>query len=115
MTTPSSEPRPGWLERLKTRWQLTSNFQVVIVLIVFAITGSTTAWVTKPVYGLVGIGPETAFGWKVLAFFFIMLPVYNVLLIIVGSIFGQFRFFWNFEKKTLGRMIGRKSNQSNNN
>ena len=31
-------------------------------------------------------------------------PLYQVLLIIVGSVFFQFRFFWNFEKKILKKI-----------
>jgi hypothetical protein len=41
-------------EELKKRWKITSNFQLAIIFIVFAITGSTSAWLSKPV----------CFGWE---------------------------------------------------
>ncbi len=100
----------NWVAKLKSRWQISSNWQLVIILIVFAITGSTTAYVTKPIYTWLGIGSETSFLLKVVAFFVVMMPVYQVLLLLVGSVAGQFRFFWNFEKKMWSRWF--KSNKN---
>ena len=34
----------------------------------------------------------------------IVFPVYQVLILIVGFALGQFKFFWNFEKKMLIKM-----------
>ena len=31
-------------------------------------------------------------------------PTYQVLIVVVGALFGQFEFFWNFEKKMLAHM-----------
>ena len=36
------------MKRLKERWGITSNFQIVIIFIVFAITGSTSAYFSGP-------------------------------------------------------------------
>ena len=33
----------------------------------------------------------------------LLIPVYQVLLIVIGSIFGEFKYFWRIEKKMLGR------------
>ena len=33
-----------------------------------------------------------------------MFPIYQLTLPLVGWVFGQFNFFWNFEKKMLRRM-----------
>ena len=38
--------------------------------------------------------------------------VYNLLLLIVGFVFGQFRFFWEFEKKFFSRFLFRKKQTS---
>jgi len=43
------------MEKLKQRWGLKSNFQVVIILVVFAITGSTAAFISKPILTYLGI------------------------------------------------------------
>lgn len=87
------------------RWGLTSATQVVIVLVVFAITGSTSAYITKPILNFLGIVSQDYH--PVLYWFLrivLILPVYKVLLIFFGTIFGQHKFFWNFVKKMLIRM-----------
>ncbi|MGA0828911.1 MAG: DUF6787 family protein, partial [Flavobacteriaceae bacterium] len=34
----------------------------------------------------------------------LIFPLYQLLLVFFGALFGQFRFFWNFEKKMLRRL-----------
>ena len=36
------------MKKLKERWGITSNFQIIIIFIVFAITGSTSAYISGP-------------------------------------------------------------------
>lgn len=93
------------MNKLKERWGITSNFQLVIILIVFAITGSTSAWVTRPILAFIGIEKDTMnpFIYWPLSLLLI-LPVYKILLIIIGTIFGQYRFFSQFVKKMLINM-----------
>ncbi|WP_310380320.1 DUF6787 family protein [Flavobacterium sp.] len=92
------------MEKLKQRWGIESNFQLTIIFIVFAITGSASAFLSKPVCLWLGITKES------LGFLFIPLrlilifPIYQVLLVSIGFLFGQFTFFWNFEKKMLKSM-----------
>ncbi|MGA0212453.1 MAG: DUF6787 family protein [Flavobacteriaceae bacterium] len=38
----------------------------------------------------------------------IIFPVYQVLLLGIGTIFFQFRFFWAFEKKIMNRLMGKR-------
>jgi hypothetical protein len=33
----------------------------------------------------------------------LIFPLYQVLLVLIGALFGQFNFFWGFEKKMLRR------------
>lgn len=94
------------MEKLKERWGITSNIQIVLILIVFAINGSFAAWVAEPVTEFIGLDRDTTNGFiywplRILLIF----PIYQLTLPIVGFVFGQFTFFWNFEKKFL-RKIG---------
>ena len=93
------------MEKLKHRWGLTSNFQVLLIIIVFSINGSFATWVAKPATELIGLNQETTNPWifwpiRILLVFFI----YQITLPLVGFCFGQFNFFWNFTKKMLSRM-----------
>jgi hypothetical protein len=93
------------MDKLKERWGITSNFQVILIIIVFSINGSLSAWVAKPITEFIGISSEEN-GWLVYLPTRILLifPIYQTTLPLVGFLFGQFKFFWNFEKKMLTRM-----------
>jgi len=98
------------MQKLKQRWGITSNFQLIIILIVFAITGSSSVYVAKPFLEFINLNrdsfPETWLGGTLYWTLRILLifPFYQVLLVLFGWIFGQFKFFWDFEKKMLSRM-----------
>lgn len=96
--------RPNWIEKLKIRWKLNSAGQVMIVLVVFACTGFTVLFIKKPLLTwLAGERGNTALA-SVLYYIFI-LPLYNVVLLGYGFVFGQFQFFWNFEKRFMERFF----------
>lgn len=92
------------MEKLKKRWGIHSNFQIVIILIVFSITGSSSVIIGKPILEFFNITKElNPFVYWPLRFL-VILPAYKVLLLFYGWIFGQFDFFWNFVKKMLSNM-----------
>ena len=97
----------SWLDRLQTRWQLNSITQVIVVLIVFACTGFTVLFLKQPIVGYFTENGETNV-WFSVIYYILILPVYNVFLLFYGFIFGQFSFFWAFEKRMWYRMTGRK-------
>ncbi len=93
-------------EKLKERWNLKNTGQVVIVLIVFAATGFTVMFLKRPVVGFFTENGEQPIIFSIL-YYLLILPVYNVILLFYGFIFGQFKFFWEFEKKMWARMTGK--------
>jgi uncharacterized protein YybS (DUF2232 family) len=98
------------MNKLKERWGIQSNTKLAIIFIVFAITGSLSAYLAKPILNFLELTrssfPEHFFG----AFSYyslrilIIFPIYQILLVAIGSLFGQNKFFWNFEKKMLSRL-----------
>ena len=93
------------MNKLKERWNVTSNWQLIIIFIVFAITGSTAAYLSKPLTNFLGITKENLSLWIYWPVrLLIIFPPYQVLLVLIGAIFGQFNFFWEFERKMLNRM-----------
>ena len=92
------------MEKLKKKWGVTSNFQFVVIFIVFTITGSLSAYLSKSFTNYVGLTEDNLgyFYWpiRLIAIF----PLYQVLLVFFGFVFGQFKFFWWFEKKMLRSM-----------
>lgn len=93
------------MANFKQRWNITSNWQVFVILLVFAVTGSTAAYLSKPVLSLFGIVRGETSGWVYWPLYIILIfPIYQVLLVSFGFIFGQHTFFWAFEKKMLRSM-----------
>lgn len=93
------------MNKLKERWGITSTFQLVVIILVFAITGSSSVMVSKPILDFLGITKESLpYFIYLLLKIIIVLPVYQVLLVGIGFLFGQFPFFWNFEKKFLKKI-----------
>jgi hypothetical protein len=93
---------PRWIERLRKRWNLNSATQVIIVLIVFACTGFTIMFLKKPILQLFNSSNSSS---ATLTYYLLILPLYNVILLAYGFVFGQFRFFWEFEKRFINRII----------
>lgn len=93
------------MKKLKERWGVTSNKQIVIIFIVFAITGFSSLQLAKPFLSLIGIPDTFEPHWlyRMLRLLLIF-PIYQILLVFLGFIFGQFSFFWEFEKKMLKRL-----------
>ncbi len=98
------------MEKLKQRWGIESNFSIVIILIVFALTGSSSLKIARPLLDYVGFTRELfADDWYFSILYWtvrilIIFPIYQILLVAFGWLFGQFEFFWNFEKKMLSRL-----------
>lgn len=92
------------VRRLKKRWNIDSNIQLVLILIVFSLTGMATLWVRKAIWPFLGMVPETSLWIKVPMYVIVIFPIYQILQLIIAFIFGQFTFFWEFEKKMFRRI-----------
>lgn len=97
------------IEKLKVKWGIESNFQIIMILVVFAITGSLSVKIAGPVLDFIHVTKENfnSFLYWTLRIL-IILPIYQVLLLLVAAVLGQFTFFWNFQKKTLSRFNSKK-------
>ncbi|NOX84898.1 MAG: prolipoprotein diacylglyceryl transferase [Chlorobi bacterium] len=98
------------LEKLKKRWGISGTGQVLVILAVFAVTGFSFIYVNRFIDSLLGMTENTPFWLKALVFIVILLPVYNLLLLAWGTVFGQYRFFSNFIKRFFSRLFFRKKN-----
>ncbi|NRB58988.1 MAG: hypothetical protein HRU50_03485 [Winogradskyella sp.] len=91
-------------KKLENKWILDYRWEMIRVFMVFAITGSSSMFVGRPLIKLMGITKDNLnpFIYWVL-FIFIGLVFYQILLVFFGWLFGQHKFFWEFEKKMLRR------------
>ncbi|RLD41163.1 MAG: prolipoprotein diacylglyceryl transferase [Bacteroidetes bacterium] len=92
-------------ERLKSRWDIESDKQVAIILVAFTLTGFSTLYIHYLVDQFLGIEKDSPFIYKALVFIVIVLPVYNILLMVYGSLLGQYKFFRGFIIKFFSRIF----------
>ncbi len=98
----------GLLGKLQERWGLNSIGRVIVVLLVFTCTGFTVMFLRRPILGLIP-GSDSYPTVFTITYYIVILPVYFVILLIYGFIFGQYEFFSTLVKKTLNRMKRKKS------
>lgn len=103
------------LKKLEKRWIVDERWKITRIFIIFAITGTTSLYVTTPIFNAIGLTKEAfsdnafyLFGYYVIKFFAI-LPFYKILLLVFGWIFGEYKFFYAFVKKMLDRFRLKKT------
>lgn len=100
----------SWLQKLRDRWKVESLWQVILILLVFACTGTTVLYIAKPLLRWV-FEPAEIPVWAKVLYYILILPVYNVFLLAYGFLFGQFKFFYEFEKRFLDRITSKFKKQ----
>ena len=103
------------LKKLEKRWIVKERWQITRIFIIFAITGTTSLYVTTPIFNAIGLTKDAfsdnAF-YLVLYYvikFFAILPFYKILLLVFGWIFGEYKFFYAFVKKMFDRFRLKKT------
>ena len=96
------------LLRLKKRWGISSNIQVLVILLAFALSGFSTLFSHNYIDELLGIDENTAFWIELLVFALLILPIFNTFLIIYGTLLGQKAFFIKFVKTKIYLLSGWK-------
>jgi len=90
----------NYLKNIKDRWGIESNFQFIIIFIVFGITGSTSLFISGPILDFINLEELITVNWLYWPIrIIIIFPIYQLLLIVIGTLFGEFNFFKNFIRK----------------
>jgi len=87
-------------QKLQSKWKV-GGWQLFLIFCVFAITGTLTAYISRQITGWLDIDRTSPWFWvlKILVLIF----GYQIIILIISFPFGQFSFFWNYEKKILRR------------
>ncbi len=93
------------MQRLEQRWGV-GPWRVVLILLVFACTGTTVLLLKRPIVAFFTGEGDPSLLFSVI-YYVLILPIYNVLLLLYGALFGQFKFFWAFEKRFFARIFGK--------
>ncbi len=93
------------VEKLVNKFKANSIRHLIIIFIIFAISGSGSLFISSPI--LIALGLDKLITFYPLYIFvriILIIPIYQFILIIIASLFGEFDYFWKFEKKFLQRL-----------
>ena len=94
------------IEKLKQRWNVRNGWDVFIILVVFACTGFSVLYVKRWLFELIGLTENSPAWLRWSVNILIILPLYQVILLAWGWIWGKFNFFWEFEKRMFSHIGG---------
>ena len=98
--------KKGFIARMQEKWGVQGPLQVSLILIVFALTGSSVVALKGPIFQILHVAPTEPIWLRSVLYLIFIFPLYQVLLLFYGFVFGQFSFFWEKEKKMI-RAISR--------
>ena len=94
----------NFLRSLQNRWKVDSIGKVVLILLVFCLTGTTVVYLKK------FVKPYLGDEWYIdFVYYILILPFYNIILLVYGFLLGQGSYFWNFEKRFFSIIFKRKN------
>lgn len=93
------------MKKLKERWGITTIYQLILIIVVFAINGSLSARISSYLMALIGLNDKNTH-WFIyyLILLVLVLPIYPFLLMGFGYLFGQSKFFFPFGKRMLAKI-----------
>ena len=96
-------------KKLEHKWVVEHKWEMIRIFTVFAITGTASVFISKPIIKIMGITKENlnVFVYWIL-YIIIGFVFYQILLITIAWIFGQYAFFKDFLKR-LAKRIGLSS------
>ena len=83
------------MEKIRRLFRVGSNYQLIIVNIVFAVTGTLALYLAGDDLDFIGVmhGDVSNVVYWTLRIL-VIIPVYQILLIVIGTVFGEFSYFW---------------------
>tara|TARA_B100001248_G_scaffold252610_1_gene228964 strand:+ start:169 stop:423 length:255 start_codon:yes stop_codon:yes gene_type:complete len=78
---------------------------LLIIFIVFGLSGSFSVWISSPILAALDL-KDLLDNYPLYILFrvLIIIPIYQLILIVIATLFGEFEYFWEFEKKILKRI-----------
>ena len=82
-----------------------SKAHLLVIFLVFGLSGSFSLWISYPIISALNL-KNILNNYPLYLFLRILfiIPIYQLILIVVASIFGEFKYFWRLEKKFLKRI-----------
>ena len=91
-------------QKLKTKWNIQSDWDFWLIMLTFSMAGMAIMFVRKAIFPLLGITHQTPLWLIILLYIPSAFIFYQIGLLFFGTLLGQFRFFWEWEKNMLRRL-----------
>ena len=93
------------IQNLIKKFNAKSKVHLLLIFFVFGLSGSFSLWISSPIMSALDLEKIlNNYPLYILFRVLIIIPIYQLILIVVASIFGEFEYFWKFEKKFLKRI-----------
>ena len=93
------------LQKIIDKFHAKSFKHLIIIFLVFALSGSASLLMSSSILTLLNLKELINFyPLYLLVRIILLIPIYQLVLIIIATLFGEFRYFWNFEKKFFKRL-----------
>ena len=93
------------IQKLINKFNAKSKMHLLIIFIVFGLSGSFSVWISSPILAALDL-KDLLDNYPLYILFrvLIIIPIYQLILIVIATLFGEFEYFWKFEKKFLKRI-----------
>ena len=93
------------LQKIIDKFHAKSFKHLIIIFLVFALSGSASLLMSSSILTAINLKELINFyPLYLLVRIILLVPIYQLVLIIIATLFGEFRYFWNFEKKFFKRL-----------
>ena len=93
------------LQKIINKFHAKSFKHLIIIFFVFALSGSASLLMSSSILTAINLKELINFyPLYLLVRIILLIPIYQLVLIIIATLFGEFRYFWNFEKKFFKRL-----------
>lgn len=97
----------AFIDKVKAKWHIKSDYDFWMINLTFSLAGMFVVFVRKPMFHLLHITHQTPLWVKVPTYLLIFFPTYQINLLIIGFLLGQFDFFLDKQKKLIRFLSGK--------
>ena len=93
------------IQNLIKKFNAKSKIHLLVIFFVFGLSGTFSLWISSPIISALDL-KNILNNYPIYIFFrvLIIIPIYQLILIVIATLFGEFEYFWKFEKKFLKRI-----------
>ena len=90
------------IQNLIKKFNAKSKVHLLVIFFVFGLSGSFSLWISSPIMSALDLkNILNNYPLYIFLRLLIIIPIYQLILIVIATLFGEFEYFWKFEKKIL--------------